>query len=188
MAVNLISTVLISMAVLPTQNTAHVGTVNIANWLPGYIDPWDSIRFVTHGFALRGIAWWWRLQHLMGYLRNVGSGLGGDKDTELLIAQQLERSWRWRRCEPAGWEFHIINLQRLMHACAANHTKCSRTIKNFYAHIVNSLSVKLYSAWFPVHFYPSHALGAFHLPARVYTNTWKPLTNYDMLWTSSIGS
>ena len=149
MAVDLISTVLISVPGLPTQITAHVGTVNIANWLPGCIDPWDSIRFVTHGFALHGIAWWWRLQHLLGNLRNVGSGLGGDKDTELPIAQQLERrwrgSWRWRRCEP-GWEFHIINLQRLMHACATNTTKCSRTIKIFYAHIVNSLSVKLHSA------------------------------------------
>ena len=178
------------MPVLPTQISAHVGTVNIANWLPGCIDPWDSIRFVTHGRALHGIAWWWRLQHLMGHFTNVGSGLGGDKDTELPIAQQLERSWRGVEDDGGepGWEFHIINLQRLMHSCATNTTKCSRKTKIFYARIVNSLSVKLYSAWFPVHFYPFYALGAFHLPARVYTNTRKPLTNYDMLWTSSIGS
>ena len=35
-----------------------------------------------------------RFATFKGHFRNVGSELGGDKDTELPIAQQLERSWR----------------------------------------------------------------------------------------------
>jgi hypothetical protein len=33
-----------------------------------------------------------RFATFKGHFRNVGSGLGGDKDTELPIAQQLDRA------------------------------------------------------------------------------------------------